>query len=261
MQEKTNAFIESIVIISSIFTLVAVFVVAYMLYFKRRKTSLLNEKEQLKEAFNQQLLQAQIEVQETTFQHIGKELHDNVGQLLSSTKLLLGVTEMNMQQVPDTLSIACTTLSQAIQELRLVSRSLDKEWLEQFSFIENLKSEIERINGSGTIDAICMCDIYIPLEPQEQIILYRIVQEAMQNALKHAQANKLMIEVTEDNNLLQVKVTDDGIGLPQDFSGMGTTNMRHRTKLFGGTITWQRNFDQGTIVIISIPIKDIPNED
>jgi signal transduction histidine kinase len=256
MQEKTGTFIQAIVIISAIFTLVAAFVVAYLLYFNKRKATLIKEKNTLQEDFQKQLLQSRTEVQEATFQHIGKELHDNVGQLLSTTKMLLGVTALNLGTVPDTLTTATATLSKAIQELRLVSRSLDREWLLQFSFIDNLNNEIEWINAGGVVAAKFACAVDIDMKPEEQIILFRIVQEAIQNAIRHGKPTRLEVDFREDGNKLLLSILDNGGGLPAHFHGMGTTNMRHRTQLFGGAIDWHPGEDGGTLVLIQLPKKN-----
>ena len=103
----------------------------------------------MKAKYEQELLQSKLETQEQTFQQIGKELHDNVGQLLSTSRMLLGLTERSLPNPPDTLLTANATLGEAISELRSLSKSLDKEWLEQFSFTDNLQTEISRINAGN----------------------------------------------------------------------------------------------------------------
>src|SRR5688500_12740425 len=143
--------------------------------------------------FQQELLQSKLETQEGTFQQIGKELHDNVGQLLSTTKMLLGITEINLNAVPDTLVTAQLTLLKAIQEIRTLSKSLDKAWLEQFSFVENLKAAVSRINAAGIVAAEFTCSAKLKLQADEQIILFRIVQEAIGNAIKHAEPSKIAV--------------------------------------------------------------------
>lgn len=203
--------------------------------------------------FEQVLLQSQIEVQENTYRQIAKELHDNIGQLLSTTKMLMGITELKLGHAPDTLNTANATLSKAIQEIRSLSRSLDKEWLEQFSFIDNLKDEVVRINASKTIEAVIDCNATISMRPEEQVVLFRVVQEAIQNALRHAQPSQLNIIISTGKEL-KVEIWNDGKPLPEDFHGMGTKNMRYRTHLLGGSIEWTTG-TKGTAVLVHLPIK------
>src|ERR1044072_6711972 len=120
--------------------------------------------------FKEELLLAQLETQEYSFNQISQELHDNIGQLLSSTKLLLNIATMKMENVPDTIKTAEQTVGKAIQDLRSLSKSLDKEWLHQFNFIENLEAEKNRINAARTIEVQLISQYEkLPLEPEAQV--------------------------------------------------------------------------------------------
>lgn len=209
----------------------------------------------MKKTFEDALLHSQIEVQEATFSVLAKELHDNVGQLLSSSKMLLGITQRNMTNTPLTLNIAEETLGKAIHELRSLSKSLDKEWLEQFDLIENLGTEIKRINAGLVLEIHFLHSGKLPLTVEEQIILFRIIQEALQNAIKHSDAKNIFIEIeTTDENII-VNITDDGKGFEPIFNdGLGMRNMKHRTKLLGGNITWNIP-EKGSSVTIQLPLK------
>jgi len=250
--ENNEIVIMALAGIALILFLVTIFIFSIVRY-RRRVAKEQEEKELMTKRFKQELLQSKLETQEETFRHIAKELHDNVGQLLSTTKMLMGITEIKLGHSPDTLNTANATLAKAIQELRMLSRSLDKEWLEQFNFLDNLKSEVERINSGEVIHASIECAVTIAMKPEEQIILFRIVQEAVQNAVRHAQPSRLSIVINNDQGL-EVKVINDGKPLPPHFHGMGTNNMRHRAGLFGGTVDWQ-SAPEETIVTICLPVN------
>jgi signal transduction histidine kinase len=257
MEEKTTAIIESIIVISSIFVMVAVFVIIYFVYFKRRKEKMTEEHLKITEAFQTQLLQSRIEVQEQTFQQIGKELHDNVGQLLSTSRMLIGLTERELQNPPDTLLTANATLGQAINEIRSLAKSLDKEWLERFSFAENIQTMIERINAGRKVEVEYVQAVELPLRSDEQIILFRIVQEAIQNAIKHASPAHMRIAVEQEEKNYLITVSDDGKGFDAGTvtQSMGLANMQHRTQLLLGTIQFNSVPGMGTTVSIRLPLK------
>lgn len=242
---------------SSIFLMVALFVVNYFIYFKRRKETMTEEHLKMKEEFQTQLLQSRIEVQEQTFQQIGKELHDNVGQLLSTSRMLIGLTERELQNPPDTLLTANATLGQAINEIRSLAKSLDKEWLERFSFSENIQTMIERINAGKTIEVDYLQSVELPLRSDEQIILFRIVQEAIQNAVKHAAPTHMRIAVELEENNYLITVSDDGKGFDINSvaKSMGLANMQHRVQLLQGTIQFNSIKDKGTTVAIRLPVN------
>lgn len=259
MFNKNEEIIVTVIIGAAlILFLVSVFIVSIVRY-KKRVVSELREKRILREQYEQELLQSKLEAQEHAFQQIGKELHDNVGQLLSTARMLLGITERNLGTPPETLLTANQTLGQAIHELRTLSKSLDKDWLEQFSFYDNIMSEIARINHTGEVIFVewpAMVDI--PLRSEEQIILFRIVQEAIQNAIRHAHMSRMLIRVGQQEETFTVEVHDNGTGfkVAGHNAGMGLRNMKHRANVLGGTVTWEALEEQGTAVHIILPRKN-----
>jgi signal transduction histidine kinase len=249
---------QNIVIIlgaSAFLLLVTLFIVFLLMAYKKRDNAYLNERKKLEDDFNHQILQSRIEVQEQTFQQIGKELHDNVGQLLSTTRMLIGLTERNLKDPPDTLLTANTTLGNAINEIRSLSKSLDKEWLDRFDFENNLKTEIARINLSNVINAALHCECDMQLPAGKKIILFRIVQEAIQNAVKHSECRNLSISFFKRNGIINILIEDDGKGFYENYvnEGLGLSNMQHRTILLHGNIKMDSATDKGTKIIIQIP--------
>ncbi|MDE3234652.1 MAG: hypothetical protein KGO81_01770 [Bacteroidota bacterium] len=258
LQSSATKYIVIGTIFGTLFVIfVGVLIVSFV--FEYQKKQKLHQKEILlaKAEFEQQLLQAQIEVQENTLSILAKELHDNINQLLGSTKMLLGVTERNLSEPPATLLEAEHTLAKAITELRALSKSLNKEWLEQFSFSQNLNTEINRLRTAKEMLISVQLPPSIQLKKDEQIILFRIVQEAMQNILKHAQASELHILVEEIDKSLIVVIKDNGIGfdITNQMTGMGIMNIKQRTRLLGGHVQWMSEQNNGTKVVVKLPIK------
>lgn len=252
MQKLSDDII--VILGASVFLLlITLFVVFLLMAYKRRDYKHLKEKRLLEVDFNKQLLHSQIEVQEQTFSQIGKELHDNVGQLLSTSRMLIGLAERSLPTPPDTLVTANATLGKAISEIRSLSKSLDKEWLSQFNLLENLKAEILRVNAAKVISAGLHIHSAITLPSSKQIILFRIIQEAMQNAIKHSNCKNLNINFSKKNMGFEIIVSDDGIGFPiNNNNGMGLNNMQYRTKLLGGNFVCNSS-GNGTDIIIFIP--------
>ena len=229
-------------------------IVLAIVNYKRKQGNYFREKKTMQLEFEKQLLQSQVEVQEATYSILAKELHDNVGQLLSSSKMLLGIAQRKLTNPPETLAIAEVTLAKAIVELRTLSKSLDKEWLEQFQLMENLQTEINRFKENENIKIEMHLAEKIPLNPERQIILFRIIQEALQNIIKHATAKNIKIEFRLEKETLLINITDDGEGLNANaLEGMGIKNMKQRTRLMGGQISWTK-VSPGTCVNISLPI-------
>ncbi len=257
MQLSADEIVLIVVLSTCSFFIAAAALLIYVRLYNERKKKHFEEKAIMASEFDKQLMQSQLETQEETLSMLSKELHDNIGQLLNSTKLLIGITERNISNPPETLVTAGETLGLAIQELRSLSKSLDKEWLAQFDFIENLEAEIGRINSARTLHIHFIKPGSFPLKPNEQIILFRIVQETIQNAIKHARAANVHITVTNKSGWLTLVVSDDGDGFDESSSirGLGMRNISHRTHLLGGKVSWRSVLERGTTVTIDLPIN------
>ncbi|OIR13094.1 sensor histidine kinase LiaS [mine drainage metagenome] len=252
-----------IIFLLSVFLILIVsFIIIFIIFYQKRQVTHFFEIKTMQQDFENNLLQSRIETQDETLNQLSKELHDNVGQLLNSAKLLIGITQRKLKEPPDTLAVANETLGTAINEMRSLSKSLNKEWLQQFNFIENLETEIKRINASQVLQISFLYDDYLPLQTDAQIILFRIVQEALQNAIKHSGAKNIHIVLKEENASFFVTITDDGKGFKdaeKQTSGIGIMNMQHRTKLLGGTIEWLSS-NKGTTIKIQLPVKKDHND-
>lgn len=244
-----------IVIASTFFLVVAIGIIILILVYQKKQLRFINEKQALQSQFQEEILMSRIEVQEETLNNVSKEIHDNIGQLVGSAKILVGVAERKFPDVGDSLHQADQSLSKAIHELRLLSKSLNSEWLKQFNFYENLENEVIRINSSGEIAMSIGHREELHLSKEAQLILFRTVQEAFQNSLKHGNPSLININVEQKESMLMVTIEDNGTGFKtQDppKQGFGITSMKHRVKLLSGTIHWRADHN-GTTVTIEIP--------
>ena len=243
---------------TAVIVLILVGILVFVLLFYQRQHFLF--KEQLNESSHaHELLTTKMEMQEQTLQLIGEELHDNIGQLLSSAKMFLALSEQSIEKVPPPFVTATNTLSHAIKELRALSKSFSTEWLNQFNLLENVQREVERINSANGIGITLEApSSTLPLRAETQIMVFRVIQEAIQNSIKHAQPKNLSIKFLNDDHHLRISVVDDGIGfnvLEGSAEGVGRLHMRHRAELLKGTIEWHSQPGTGTGVHIVIPFS------
>lgn len=250
--------ITIILVGTAFFLLVAGGIIFLLLIYQRRQLHFILEKQELSNQFQKELLTTRLEAQEETLNQLSRELHDNVGQLLSSAKLLIGVTRRALPQPVEELQLAEDTVSQAITELRAMSKSLNKDWLEQFNFVENLTAEAKRINATKEFAMTIDHPEMIHLPPERQLVLFRIVQEAFQNSLKHGRAKQIKISVHQIDLSLNVMIEDNGSGFDsKDVTqqGIGMINIKNRAQMLGGKVQWLSNAS-GTSVAIQIPIQN-----
>lgn len=247
--------ITIIVVASSFFLLVAVGIIVLFLVYQKRQLKYMLEKKELSNQFQRELLKTRLEAQEETMSKLSTELHDNIGQLLSSSKFLIGVAGRASHSLPENLQMAEETISKAIQEVRALSKSLNTEWLEKFNLLENLQAESDRIKISKVLQVTLHHPETIDMPADRQLMLFRIVQEALQNSIKHGQASIIAIEVSQVENMLSVSITDNGKGFDignVSLQGVGINSIRHRTKLLNGIARWSSN-SHGTSVSIQLP--------
>jgi signal transduction histidine kinase len=245
-----------IVIGCAFFLLVAIGIIILILIYQKKQLHFIYEKKELQNQYKEEILRSQIEAQEKTLGNLSKEIHDNIGQLLSSAKMLLGVAVRKMPDVGDTLQQSEESLSKAINELRALSKSLNSQWLEKFNLIENLEGEANRINSSGEISMTVTNEGNFEMTKDRQLMLFRMVQEAFQNSLKHGKATYIYVDVKLHDGQIHVSVQDNGTGFdPTDDTkhGFGMLNMKHRAMVMGGQAEWKSG-STGTTVTIQTPL-------
>jgi signal transduction histidine kinase len=249
----------TIIIVGSVFfLLVAVGIIVLLLIYQKRQLHFILEKQQLSNQFQKELLTTRLEAQEDTLHQLSRELHDNIGQLLSSSKLLIGVTRRALTNPMEELKLAEETVAKALTELRAMSKSLNKDWLERFNFIDNLTAEAKRINATKEFDMTIRHPEIINLPSERQLVLFRIVQEAFQNSLKHGKASHINILVEQKDAYITVRIEDNGNGFDvsdNSLLGVGMINIKNRAQLLGGSAQWQSS-RSGTSVAVQIPIQE-----
>jgi signal transduction histidine kinase len=242
-----------------IFMLLAILFLLFIYITINRRNRLLHEKQAMQMQFQQELYRAQIEIQEQTLQTISQEIHDNIGQTLSLAKMNLNLIQLKMEDVPAKLEDLRIVLSKAIQDLRGLSHALNKDSVLKEGLYNSIQAQLQFLEQSEAFKT-CFNISGLPaeLDPQKELILFRIVQEALNNILKHAQARKITIDIKNQDGMLSLTVEDDGGGFDVDAVGTGKSvgsgllNMRHRAKLLGATFTIQSK--PGTRILMTVPI-------
>lgn len=219
------------------------------------------EKDLMREKFEAEIAKAQQEMQEQTMQTIGADLHDNIGQLLSLTALTLKSIEPSESSKSDhKVASAIELISHSIQEMRLLGKILQGNQLIALGLDVAIKHEVKWMEKSGqyTICYVSAEELPAP-NPDIDLILFRILQEILNNIIKHSKANLLTIILDHSDDQLLLSVIDNGIGfdinkLENDQRGMGLNNIKNRAVLINGQTTIESEPGKGTSISISIPL-------
>ena len=252
--------IEVIIISMAIVFIFALVVILFFVVYQRRLLKQENIQREKELSYQKELLQASIQGQEQERLRIAKDLHDDVGTMLTTAKVYFEqFSTKNDTESRDKLTTKMNELlGGTIQSVREISHDLRPVILEKLGLDEAIKSLSETINESGEIRIEYAKDGAFNLSKEQSINLYRIIQELVTNSLKHAQAERVNIQIRVQNKTLFLNYKDNGIGINFDEihrkKGLGLKNIESRLSLILGEINYQ-NQASGFSVEISVPIQ------
>ncbi|MBB4807124.1 signal transduction histidine kinase [Chryseobacterium defluvii] len=237
-----------------VFTITLLIVVLAMIFiyavFIKKKTSLLIEQKEKDMRFEKELATSQVEIKEQTLNYIGQELHDDLGQKLSVVRLrqnqLIAKLKNGEKKELNELS---ELLGECIQDIRNLSKTLITEQIIHFGLVESIEREVERIRKLKLlkIDFITQKQD-IDISPKHGLILFRIIQESINNILKHSRAKNVLIQVEDNCEILYINISDNGKGFNTNnmHDGSGLKNMELRAKLIHAEFSIRSELEKGT---------------
>jgi len=253
--------IQLLVFVTTIIVLVlAIALIFFFAYFQEKKTHYLVKQRETELLFEEEITKSKLEIQEQALQNISWEIHDNVGQLLSTARMQLNMMQYALPKAQQ-IGIEETSeiIGKSLNELRGLAKSLNPETIKNKGLVASLKQEFERYNRLNFIQAtLTVSDNYDNLTNDKEIILFRILQEFCNNSLKYSKAAELTIDLMFENNCLNITAKDNGIGFDIDDSsmqtGIGLLNIKSRGALIGAKIELKSTANVGTKLYISCPI-------
>lgn len=250
------------IIISAITLLffgLAGFIVLFIIQYRKNQEINRLEKESMQAQHEQEILKTGLESQEQTMQTIAAELHDNIGQILSMSSFMIGSIELEKQGENDHKLQAAKELTlRSLAEIRQLSRILQGGQLINQGLANAIQFELDYLQRSGNITTELQCH-NLPEKGIENtdLIVFRLFQEILSNAIKHAKATRISIQLSYQNELLQLQFADNGVGFDlaktmQAKSGLGLKNLQKRAELIHATVSINSN-EQGTCISIEVP--------
>ncbi|WP_298142459.1 sensor histidine kinase [Flavobacterium sp.] len=240
---------------------ILVFLIAYALYRKKQleqKAVLAAEKSKQREL----LTQAVIEAEETERKRIASDLHDGVGQLFSAVKMNLSGLFTRVELVRDEdrflAEKTMALVDESCKEVRVISHKMMPNFLLKSGIASDIRSFIEKVDAETLKISFESQGFKEQMEFTEETILYRVIQELINNVIKHAQATELHIALNKTSTTISVQIEDNGIGFNLEEAlekgGLGMKNILVRVDYLKGKVHFEANKPSGTIVHIEIPI-------
>jgi len=250
------------ILISSAVLLLIISLLSYRNYKQKQKL----QQQRISELETQQQLtatEAVLKGEEQERTRLAKDLHDGLGGMLSGIKYSFNTMKGNLVMTPENnqaFERSMDMLDSSIKEMRRVAHNMMPEALVKFGLDTALKDFCSDINNSGAL-AVSYQSIgleNLQIDQTTAITVYRIVQELINNTMKHAAAKTALVQVTKSNGQLTVTVEDDGKGFDTAVlsrsKGIGWSNIQNRVEFLKGTLDVQSEKEKGTSVHIEIHI-------
>lgn len=207
-----------------------------------------------------------IEAQEEERKRISQELHDGILQMLYGVRLGLEEVRLVHPETDDALSPVLDLLASSVKEIRHLSQSLYPAVLYDLGLVEALKQLIRQMSSSAQTVTLKVASSFAALddtnrESQNSAHVYRIVQEALHNAIQHGQANHIDVSLGYEQGHVVLEVRDNGNGFntSEKQKGYGLRNMEERAMALGGELHLWSEQGQGTVVRLTYPLSSSPD--
>ncbi len=260
--------------------IMAVFVIAFVIYYQRKQLEQEKKLRDVEKSYQRMLLETALNSEEAERRRIAQDLHDDIGTMLSLTKLSLNQLIKTMGaseraglsaasadkthlRTEFTLSKAQSLVEETIIHVRRITRDLVPTTLEQFGLAAAIDEFILRMGDSMSLTVRFHCDPEeIPRQsPRVELSLYRIMQELVNNAIKHASCDEIEIDLHIDKGKLELQVTDNGKGFDahslktSEQAGLGLRNIESRLSVINGVVNYHKPGIRGSRARVQIPVE------
>lgn len=251
LQENTD-IIATIIASSLVMGFLIVFIIIGTLLYNNRQKFFAQEQKLTKQKHENQIINIQLEIGKETTEKISRELHDNIGQKLSAAKLMIGHLDVSSEHEE-----VGHILGDVISDVRNLSRALKTESKLKDGLIASLEYQATLLSKSGDIEVETDFKDEPDLTELENLTIYRICQECIQNIVKHSKATNVWIETSNEPSF-SFSVRDNGIGLDKEklSFGAGLDNIEERCTQINYEFSIESTLESGT----TITIKKNPHE-
>jgi two-component system sensor histidine kinase UhpB len=199
---------------------------------------------------------AALRAQEEERARVARDLHDEVNQSLTGLLLRLeAVREAAPPELEPEIAETRALANQAMQELLSLARQLRPTALDDLGLAAAIAGQVEQVRRAGLEADLASEGDFSDLDDDVQLVLYRVAQEALTNAYRHSEAQRIVVALRRSGSVVELKVADDGRGFAfeQSERGLGIAGMRERALLIGAELTIESRPEHGTTVHLSVP--------
>lgn len=257
---RDSEMLAFIIVGTGILVLLVSFIIYFLIIYHQKQL----EQKRLEAQYQQAILESQTEIQQELLNHVSSEIHDNLGQIASLLKIHLHTLplEKDSPALPK-LNESKELLGKLIQDLKLLSVSLNTGFIAEEGLVPALQKEVERVNRLGSVTIVLEAPAQaLILEADKTLFLYRMAQEIINNMLKHARCTHIRIHISQTEERLVVCFEDNGIGFSANevlgkttANGQsGLRNLQKRCAMLRGSVEINSEPGKGSKFVITLPV-------
>lgn len=241
--------------------------ISYVVFYRRRQAAVLHRKELevLQQKHRSEVLQTLSKAQELERSRIAGQLHDEIGSMLSVARLNLASLKIARGRAVDVAEVKLNTADKLLSDISITIREMSHQLmpiaLTKYGLKKAIHQLVADINRAGSLiveEVMIGLDHADEYSEEFQIAIYRIIQEIMQNLVKHSEADNAIVQIVEHEDLISIVVEDNGKGIQPDeaSNGMGLQLLHTRIAYLDGEIVIENGPGGGTLVSVELPLKN-----
>lgn len=260
MESQNPQILIALIAATVLFIVLAGFIVTFLFFYQKKQRLHVEDLKKQADLFKEEVYRAEREIREHTLENVAREIHDNIAQILLLAKLNLNRYLLTQQEA--SLSDTRDLIGEAIQDLRDLSKSLHPQQLLHTPLEQAIEKELIRIKKITFLDiSLKSKGEAFDLDVERKLIVFRMIQEALQNVVKHANASRVEILLEYEKECLILNIQDNGCGFePEDEigsfdveRGSGLSNLAGRASSLNARLEIKSEKHRGTFIAIRIP--------
>ncbi|MGZ3861749.1 MAG: sensor histidine kinase [Bacteroidia bacterium] len=267
MENKAQGDIVILIVVGCLGMLILVaFIILFVLFYQKKVLAQQNEMQLAENKYQRQLLSAAIQVEEKERERIAKNIHDDLGTLLSVVKLNLSKITRNAGNKELTESLGgdnILLIDRSIQSIRGIAKDLVPPTLVKLGYIKAVNELCRHISNSGQIAiSFSQSDVDLRLPEQAEVQLYRLTQELINNIIKHSGAKQIEIDFSRHNTSHKLVISHNGKGISSDEvkelskldRGLGLKSIQSRAQLINAAVFYNAPRNENANITVEIPL-------
>ncbi|MBN8825445.1 MULTISPECIES: sensor histidine kinase [unclassified Spirosoma] len=250
---------------TAVLLMMAVFIIIFVAYYQQKQARQQLAFKELQAQHRRELMEATFRGQEEERRRLAEDMHDGIGTMLSITKMSLNQLEKQLGgevQVGFQFQKTRSMIDETMTNVRRISRNLVPTTLERFGLLAALEELADRATDNDIEVELVYPEPELGFLPALELMLYRIAQELLNNAIRHARAKHITIHLIRFENEVRLSVIDDGVGFDFDAvmenrkAGLGLRNIESRLNVVNGHVTFDVAPGRGSRIHVQVHLHD-----